>query len=341
MLFAITRERWDVSEPCQQRWARPVGNRPLVGYGRPEFPHSPPNPFFAQGRQPHSPPSVLPYWLVIATSPDGAPDGSPARLGEARCEISRGGQAKGGVGAVLKRLGGITFTLVGLIWFVLAARASSGLVQTLAEEESRRVEAALGLPSALPLDVAIPRDGAMLQWTLYEGAGRSSGVVRPPRPRTRGTGCGVTRKWTSLRRTELHRDSRSWQVASVYTIGWAGIDDPLWTTWNCLCSTWLCVWRHWCAPMFPCTGATKIVPLETPSQQLANCPSGLPGLATPTLGRVAQGEAWGISMCTRVESAVPARNHAVSSAVCWSAVQRLSLQPPKTFPHTLGLSETD
>lgn len=77
----------------------------------------------------------------------------PARLGEARCEISRGEQAKGG-GAVLKRLGGILLNppcQFGLVCAGSPGPDSGCLISSrlLPRTKSRRVEAALGLPSAL------------------------------------------------------------------------------------------------------------------------------------------------------------------------------------------------
>ncbi|KAI7782288.1 hypothetical protein LA080_013694 [Diaporthe eres] len=82
----------------------------------------------------------------------------PARLGEARCEISRGEQAKGG-GAVLKRLGGI----------LLNPPCPFGLTVTKNEKPASRGGPGVAF-GFLPLDAAVPRDGTMLRGsTLYEG----------------------------------------------------------------------------------------------------------------------------------------------------------------------------
>lgn len=171
----------------------------------------------------------------------------------------------------------------------------------------------------LPLDVvAVPRETARCytgEVTLYEGVVVAVLQEEPTRfARTQTWGPrGVTHKWTLLRGTEAHRDFRGWQIAS-YTMDWAGTmawDDPFWEAWSCLCScTWLSFARHWCSPMFPYTGATGIVPLETPSQQFDELHRlAFPALPYPHAEAVAQGEAcWGISMG---ESAVPARGQAV------------------------------
>lgn len=138
-------------------------------------------------------------------------------LGEARCEISRGEQAKGG-GAVLKRLGGILLSSPpchssnwSVLWQFWVPGPDSGLIQTGCRgRKSRRVEAALGVClRLLPLDVvAVPRETARCytgEVTLYEGvvvAVLQEEPTRFARTQTRGPR-GITHKWTLLRGTEV------------------------------------------------------------------------------------------------------------------------------------------
>lgn len=99
-----------------------------------------------------------------------------------------------------------------------------------------------------------------------------------------------------------------------------------------------CVWRHWCSPMFPCTGATRIVPLETPSQQLTNCLSGLVALHAPHAGQVRLGA----SRCAPAANQLYQTEIVLSVLLCGVLLgsrQRHALQPPKTFPHTLPASQ--
>lgn len=172
----------------------------------------------------------------------------PAHLGEARCEISRGAQAKGR-GAVLERLGGILFQnpLPKLELFCAGRPGAQapGLVQTVAEDEA---------------------GGSRRPWGVAFGS--APGCGRPTRRRDATREC-IARRWSWMafrrsppashanevhvrchstsgflaRGTAPHRDFRGWQLAS-YTVDWAGTmpwDDPVWATWDCLCSTWLSV----------------------------------------------------------------------------------------------------
>lgn len=133
-------ERWDVSEPCNTA-SEAVGNRPLGGFGRPGCLSLPATPS-PRGISPNSSPGVLPCpacWLVIATSPDGAPDGSPCAPGgsEMRNLAGRAGERRG------CRIEEIRWdplepplsVWTGLCWFAGARLWLSDLVQTVTENE--------------------------------------------------------------------------------------------------------------------------------------------------------------------------------------------------------------
>lgn len=155
---------------------RPLAIGPLGGFGRPGCLLLSPATPSPRGTSPNSSPGVPPYWLVIATSPDGAPDGSPCAPGgsEMRNLAGRTGERRGcRIGEIrwdplhqppLSARAGLCWSARARLWFrpdCYRERKAGG---------SRRPWGCLRL---LPLDAAVPHETAR----CYAGVHLCEGVI--------------------------------------------------------------------------------------------------------------------------------------------------------------------